>query len=120
MPMRTPFTPALPTGILFCALATTVSGSSTTTRAGEFSLLTRGVTAWLELISIWYPFAPGTTFTFCSWLYEEEDVETDFDAGPGFTATATGFDPGIAAGFTPGAGAPGAGLAAAGVAAAFR
>ena len=40
MPMRTPFTPALPTGILFCELATTVSGSSTTTRAGEFSLLT--------------------------------------------------------------------------------
>ena len=53
MPMRIPLTPPLPTAILFCELATTVSGSSTTTRAGELSLLTRGVTVWLELISIW-------------------------------------------------------------------
>ena len=52
MPMRTPLTPPVPTGIFDCALATTVSGSSTKTRAGELSLLTRGVTAWLELISI--------------------------------------------------------------------
>ena len=51
MPMRTPLTPSLPTGILFCALATIVPGNSTTTRAGELILLTLGVTAWLELIS---------------------------------------------------------------------
>src|SRR5580700_9012456 len=102
MPMRTPFTPALPTGILFCALATTVSGSSTTMRAGELSLLTRGVTAWLELISISTPSAPGTTLTCWSWLLEEEEEDA-----AGFAAT--GFDPGIAAGFTAGAGAPGAG-----------
>jgi len=104
IPMRTPFTPALPTGILLCALATTVSGSSTNKRAGELSLVTRGVTAWLELISIWTPSAPGTTLTFWSWLFAE-----DVDAG---FAAATGLDPGIAAGFTAGAGAPGAGLGA--------
>ena len=102
--MRTPFTPALPTGILFCAVATTVSGSSTSTRAGEFSLVTCGVTAWVELISIWTPSAPGTTFTFWSWLFAE-DVEAGF-------AAATGLDPGMAAGFTAGAGAPGAGFGA--------
>jgi hypothetical protein len=117
MPMRTPFTPALPTGILFCELATTVSGSSTTTRAGEFSLLTLGVTAWLELISIWTPSAPGTTFTRWSWLCDEE-AAAGFAADAGFAAA--GLDPGIAAGFTAGAGAPGAGLADAGTPAAFE
>ncbi len=110
MPMRTPFTPALPTGILFWELATTVSGSSTTTRDGEFSLFTRGVTAWVELISICTPSAPGITFTRCNWLCAEA-------AGAGFAAT--GVDPGMAAGFTAGAGAPGAGLAVAGAAATF-
>ena len=39
--------------------------------------------------------------------------------GLGFAATATGLDPGIAAGFTAGAGAPGAGLAAVETPAAF-
>src|ERR1700730_6954664 len=100
IPMRPPFTPALPTGILFWALATTVSGSSTSTRAGELSLLTRGVTAWLELISICTPPAPGTTFTCRSWLFDEV---AESDAG---FAAATGFDPAIPAGFTAGAGAP--------------
>ena len=114
MPMRTPFTPALPTGILFCALATTVSGSSTTMRSGEFSLLTRGVTAWLELISIWTPSAPGTTFTFCSWLWPMRSWPVAAASPP------TGVDPGIAAGFTAGAGAPGAGFAVAGTPAAFK
>src|SRR4051794_6490583 len=52
MPIRIPLTPLVPTGILFCELPKTVSGSSTTMRAGELSLLTRGVTAWLEVISI--------------------------------------------------------------------
>src|SRR5215467_9535332 len=52
IPMRTPLTPALPTGILFCEVATTVSGSSTTRRAGELRLITLGVTVWLEPISI--------------------------------------------------------------------
>ena len=42
-----------PTGILFWALATTVSGSSSNKRAGELSLVTRGLTARVELISIW-------------------------------------------------------------------
>jgi hypothetical protein len=111
MPMRTPFTPALPTGILFCELATTVSGSSTTTRSGDFNLLNLGVTDWVELISICTPSAPGTTFTFCSWLYCAE-AWTGFAAG-------TGWDEGIVAGFTAGTGAPGAGLAFAGTPAAF-
>src|SRR5450631_1399276 len=109
--MRTPFTPALPTGILFCELAITVSGNSTTTRSGEFSLLTLGVTAWLELISIWMLLAPVTTFTRCNWLRDEESAAA-FAAG-------TGLAPGIAAGFTAGAGAPGAGLAEAVTATAF-
>ena len=77
--MRTPLTPSLPTGILLCAPATTVSGSSTTTRAGDFNLLTLGVTASLVLISIWMPSAPCATFTFRSWLCEAE-AETLFDA----------------------------------------
>jgi len=52
MPMRTPLTPALPTGILLSVVAITVVGNSTTRRAGELSLLTFGVTASRELISI--------------------------------------------------------------------
>src|SRR5579862_3305551 len=107
MPMRTPFTPPLPTGILFCALATTVSGKVTTTRAGELILLTFGVTAWLELISIWMSSLPGTTFTRSSLLLAEE--ETGFAAGS--AAKAAGLAAGIAAGLTAGAGAPGVGLA---------
>src|ERR1700736_1241165 len=110
--MRTPFTPALPTGILLCELARTVSGSSTTTRSGEFNLLSLGVTDWVELISIWTLSGRGTTFTRCSWLCCAEAwtglaAESDFAAG-------TGLEEGIAAGFTAGAGAPGAGLAFAG------
>src|SRR5580765_7250888 len=81
MPMRTPFTPPLPTGILFWALATTVSGSSTNTRAGELNLVTRGVTAWLELISIWMSSLPGTTLTCVNWLFAPE-------AGSAFGAAA--------------------------------
>ena len=104
MPMRIPFTPPLPTAILFCALATTVSGSSTTTRAGELSLLTRGFTAWLELISIWMLSPSGTTFTRLSWLCSAELVA-------GFAAAA---EPGMTAGLIAGAGAPGAGLLRAG------
>src|SRR5262249_47552614 len=122
IPMRTPFTPLLPTGILLCALATVVSGNSTTTRAGELSLLTRGVTAWLELISTLTVSAPGTTFTFCSWLCCADEV-AGFAAGAGtdFGAGATaGFVTGMTTGFTAGAGAPGAGLDWAGTPAAFK
>ena len=104
MPMRTPFTPALPTAILLCALAITVSGNSTSTRFGDFNALNFGVTGWEELISICTLSAPVTTFTFCSWL-----------CCAGFAA-ASGLEDGIAAGFTAGAGAPGAGLAFAGAA----
>jgi hypothetical protein len=82
-------------------------------------LLTLGVTAWLELISIWIPSAPGTTVTPWSWLCDEEaEAAAGFVAG--FAPGATGLDPGIAAGFTAGAGAPGAGLAAAGTPAGFE
>src|SRR5882724_7099840 len=110
IPIRTPLTPALPTGILFCELATTVSGSSTTTRAGEFSLLTLGVTASLELISIWMLSEPCTTFTFWSWLLEAEAETLGAEAVDAFAAGAwatAGLDPGMSAGFTAGAGAPG-------------
>src|SRR3989442_5858831 len=128
MPMRTPLTPSLLTAIRLCAVAITVSGSSTTTRAGLSSLLNLGVTARLELISTRTPSAPGTTFTRDSWLCEpvpgaETDAgffsgatETDFFAG----TTETGFDPGITAGFTAGAGEPGTGFACAGTPAASR
>src|SRR5579863_2329973 len=106
IPMRTPLTPPLPTGILFCALATTVSGSATTTRAGELILLTFGVTAWLELISIWMSLLPGTTFTRSSLLFAE--AETGLVAG--CVAATAGLAAGITAGLTAGAGAPGAGF----------
>ncbi len=43
MPMRTPFTPAAPTAMRVCPVAITVSGRSTTTRAGESSVLSFGV-----------------------------------------------------------------------------
>src|SRR5450631_2672181 len=112
MPMRTPLTPPLPTGILFCALATTVSGSSTTTRAGELSLLTLGVTASLELISISILSEFWTTFTFWSWLCWLSEAAAVAGFAAGACATGAGFDPGMTAGFTAGAGAPGAGLAA--------
>src|SRR6202521_1161173 len=128
MPMRTPFTPELPTAILVCELAITVSGSSTTTRAGEFSLLTLGVTAWLELISICTLSAPEVTFTFWSWLCADA-AAAGFAAGTGLAevagvasgvAVVTGLDPGITAGLTAGAGAPGAGWDFAGTPAASR
>src|ERR1700687_1661806 len=117
MPMRTPFTPALPTEILFCALARTVSGSSTRTRSGDVNFVSLGVTAWVELISIWMPSPPGTTLTFCNWLCCAEDwevlvTETTFGAGAGFVTgvAATGLEDGITAGFTAGARAPRGGL----------
>src|SRR3984957_13904415 len=118
MPMRTPFTPALPTGILLCELAITVSGSSTRTRSGEFNLLSLGVTDWVELISIRILSVPGTTFTRCNWLRCAE-AWTGLAAESGF-AVGAGWEDGIAAGFTAGAGAPGAGLAFAGTPVAFR
>src|ERR1700686_2206951 len=125
MPIRTPFTPALPTEILFCALARTVSGSSTRTRSGDVNFVSLGVTAWVELISIWMPSPPGTTLTFCNWLCCAEDwdvfvTETTFGAGTGFVTgvAASGLEDGITAGFPAGAAAPGAGLAFAGTPAA--
>src|ERR1700687_3263306 len=105
MPMRTPFTPALPTEILFCALARTVSGSSTRTRSGDVNFVSLGVTAWVELISIWMPSPPGTTLPFCNWLCCAEDLEvlvteTTFGAGAGFVTgvVAAGLEGGIPAG----------------------
>ena len=86
MPIRTPFTPPLPTGILFCALATTVCGRATTTRAGELILLTRGVTAWLELISIWMSLLPGTTLTRSSLLFAEAETGCAAAFAAGFAA----------------------------------
>src|SRR4029077_17725562 len=105
MPMRTPLTPALPTAMWFCEIATAVSGSSTRTRAGDASLLTLGFTARVELISIRIPSALGTTFTRWSWLcWPEAAAGVAAGAGAGLAA-------GIVAGFTVGAGEPGAGFA---------
>src|SRR5207245_10847355 len=103
MPMRTPLTPALPTGILFCELAMTVPGNSTRTRAGEFSLLTLGVTALLELISMRVSSAVSTTFTRWSWLCWPGAEE-------GFAAAGAAFAARMVAGFTAGAGEPGTGF----------
>ena len=44
MPMRTSLTPAAPTAMWVCPVAITVSGRSTTTRAGESRVLSFGVT----------------------------------------------------------------------------
>src|SRR5580658_754377 len=110
IPMRTALTPALPTGILLCAVAMTVAGSSTTTRAGELSLSTFGVTASRELISMRTSSALRTTFTFCKVLFWlAAGAGTDFTAA--WAGAAAGFATGIVAGFTASAGAPGAGLA---------
>src|ERR1700726_3157876 len=83
-PMRTPLTPALPTGILFCAVAIVVAGNSTTTREGELNLLTFGVTASRGLISIWILSGLRTTFTFSRrlfWLDEGPVTGATFGAG---------------------------------------
>src|SRR3984893_13259735 len=68
MPMRTPLTPAAPTAIWVCPVAMTVSGKSTTTRAGESSVLSFGVRVPLELISTRMSSVPRTTLTRSSWL----------------------------------------------------
>src|ERR1700719_424605 len=68
MPMRTPLTPAAPTAIWVCPVAMTVSGKSTTTRAGESNVLTFGVSVPLELISTRISSMPRTTLTRSSWL----------------------------------------------------
>src|ERR1700722_1691911 len=69
MPMRTPFTPALPTVMWLCPVAMTVPGSSNTNRAGESAVVTLGVTAPRALISTrTSSAAPRTTFTRCSSL----------------------------------------------------
>src|SRR5208283_3919336 len=82
-------------------------------RAGESSLVTRGVTAPLELISIRMLSVPCTTFTRWSWLCWPL-AGAGLAAGAGFDAgtAATALLPGMTAGLTAGAGAPGAGLAA--------
>ena len=94
MPMRTPFTPALPTGILFCGAGDHRFRQFHQERAGELSLLTRGVTVSLEVISIWRLSAPGTTFTCCKRLSEFDACSfaaRALAAGAGFVAAATGF-----------------------------
>ena len=79
VPMRTPFTPPLPTAMWFWGAAETVPGSSTRMRAGELSLLTCGVTSSVELSSISMLSEPGVTFTCCNWLCA-------LDAEAGFAA----------------------------------
>ncbi len=121
--MRTPLTPALPTGILFCALATTVSGSSTTTRAGELSLLTLGVTA-LAGADLNLNRVRALNHVYLLELVIRRGSRIRLRCrfrrrlGRGAAAEAAGLLAGITAGFTAGAGAPGAGLELAGTPAA--
>src|SRR5271168_1672722 len=68
MAMRTPLTPALPTGMRLCPVAITVAGRSTIRRAGESAALSLGVTAPWALISTRISSVPRTTFTRCSSL----------------------------------------------------
>src|SRR6202158_3666728 len=68
MPMRTDLTPAASTAIRFCPVAITVSGRSTTTRAGESSALSLGVRVPLELISTRMSSVPRTSWTRSSWF----------------------------------------------------
>src|SRR6266567_3269865 len=68
MPMRTPLTPAAPTAMRVCPVAITVSGKSTTTRAGESRVLSFGFGVPLELISTWMLSVLRTTLTRSSWL----------------------------------------------------
>src|SRR5205807_4601171 len=68
MPMRTPFTPALPTWMWLCPDTITVPGSSTTRRDGESAVVSLGVTAPRALISTRISSVPRTTSTRCSSL----------------------------------------------------
>src|ERR1700726_2054180 len=71
MPMRTPFTPALPTVMWLCPVAMKVAGKSTTRRAGESAFVSLGVTVPCALISTRISSVPRTTFPRCSsffWL----------------------------------------------------
>src|SRR6202158_1412304 len=68
MPMRTDLTPAASTGMRFWPVAITVSGRSTTTRAGESSALSLGVRVPFELISTRMSSVPRTTLTRSSWF----------------------------------------------------
>src|SRR6267154_74714 len=66
MPMRMPFTPALPTVMWLCPVAMTVPGSSSTRRVGESAVVTLGATTPRAVISTRISSVPRTTFTRCS------------------------------------------------------
>src|SRR5215469_9514793 len=68
MPMRTAFTASASTAMWCRPVAITVSGSSTTTRAGESRALSLGVTEPFALISTRTVSASRTTLTRSSWL----------------------------------------------------
>src|SRR5580692_9175602 len=67
IPMRTVLTPSLPTAMRVWPVTFTVPGKSTTTRSGESRVLSFGVTAPLEFISIRMSPVPRTTLTRSSW-----------------------------------------------------
>src|SRR5437763_14688418 len=67
IPMRTPLTPAATTAMWVCPVAITVSGRSTTTRAGESRALSFGVSVPLELISTRMSSVLRTTLTRSRW-----------------------------------------------------